>query len=75
MITVILFTKKSRKWGLKQLVNTVTRPNNHGGSCIDHIISNSPFVSKSGVLDDMIADHFTVYAIRKKQKERKQGVC
>ena len=34
-------------------------------------MTNCPFVLKSGVSNDMISDHFTVYAVRKKTRESK----
>ena len=71
-VSLLNFAKKS---GLRQLINEITRPNVRGGACIDHILSNSSFVSQSGVLDDMVADHFTVYAIRKKRREKKLVTC
>ena len=65
----VLLHRFTKKWDLKHLVNQTTRPNNSGGTCIDLIMSNSPFISNHGVCNDMIAEHFTVFAIRKKQKE------
>ena len=55
--------------GLTHLVNDITRPNPRGGTCIDLIMSNCIFVQEHGVGKDMISDHFTVYAIRKKDRE------
>ena len=59
----------AKKAGLLQVIDCVTRPNVRGGSCIDLIMSNCPFLSKSGVLPDMISDHYPIYAIRKKRRE------
>ena len=64
----------SKKAGLRQCINDITRPNVRGGSCIDLIMNNSPFICESGVDDDMIADHFTVFCTRKKGRERKGGI-
>ena len=64
----VLLHRFTKKWDLKHLVNQTTRPNNSGGTCIDLIMSNSPFISNHGVCNDMIAEHFTVFAIRKKTK-------
>ena len=61
----------AKKKGLTQCINTVTRPNVRGGSCIDLIMTNSLFVNVSGTSDDMISDHYKVYCIRKKKKEKK----
>ena len=32
-------------------------------------MSDTVYISTYGVLDDFVSDHYTVYAIRKKQKE------
>ena len=60
--------------GLEQKIKSVTRPNKSRGSLIDLMITNSNFVCDSGVLDDMIADHYTIYCIRKKLREKKDMV-
>ena len=60
--------------GLEQKIKSVTRPNKSRGSLIDLMITNSNFVCDSGVLDDMIADHYTTYCIRKKLRENKDMV-
>ena len=57
-------------YGLKQVMLSVTRPTNKSGSCIDWIVTNSPFVKTSGVSDDFISDHYTTYCIRKKNREK-----
>ena len=57
--------------GFRQYIDTITRPNKKGGSCIDMIITNSTFVSESGILDDIISDHYGVYCVRKKIREVK----
>ena len=69
--TILLqeFVKKS---GLFQKIDTVTRPNKNGGSCIDLIITNCPFVKSKGTLNDFVSDHYTVYCIRKKIKENNE---
>ena len=60
--------------GLEQLIKSITRPNKSKGSLIDLMITNSNFVSKAGVLDDMIADHYTIYCVRKKMREKKEMI-
>ena len=65
----------AKKYGLSQLINEVTRPNVHGGTCIDLIMTNCPYVKMHGVYPDMISDHYTVFAIRKKEHENKRVVC
>ena len=57
--------------GYTQLIDSITRPNKKGGTAIDLILTNSAYVMVSGVRDDMLSDHFTIYAIRKKKRERK----
>ena len=57
-------------YGLKQLIQNVTRPTNRSGSCIDWIVTNSLFVKQCGVSDDYISDHLTTYCIRKKDREK-----
>ena len=65
-IRINRFCKNS---GLKQLISNITRPNTKGGSCIDYIITNSLYVSEHGVTNDLVADHYTVYCVRKKARE------
>ena len=60
-----------KKLGLKQLIKGITRPNQKGGTCIDLIMTDSVFVSDSGVLDDFVSDHYSIYCIRKKAREKK----
>ena len=63
-----------KKHGLNQKINTITRPNRNGSSCLDLILTNCPFVKTSGTLDDFVSDHYTVYCIRKKAKENKECI-
>ena len=58
-----------RNNGLSQLVNGITRPSKYRGSCIDWVVTNSPFVLHSGVSNVLISDHLTVFCIRKKKRE------
>ena len=60
--------------GLTQLINDVTRPNQRGGSCIDLIFTDCSYVIDKGILNDMIADHFSVFAVRKKSREKKDSI-
>ena len=69
-INTINFNRFMKKTGLKQLINGITRPNVRGGSCIDLIMTDSPYVLEFGILDDLIADHYTTSCIRKKKRER-----
>ena len=70
----ILIQNFAKKAGLANLIRTITRPNARSGSCIDLIMTNCMFVSESGVSDDMISDHYTIYAVRKKKRETKNIV-
>ena len=58
--------------GLSQYMDTVTRPNKKGGSCIDLIITNCKFVQQYGVLNDIISDHYSIFCVRKKTRESKE---
>ena len=55
---------------LKQLINVHTRLTPRGGSCLDWIITDCPYVSHSGILDELLSDHFSIFAIRKKEREK-----
>ena len=45
------------------MINEITRPNTNSGSCNDLIMTNCAFVILSGVLNDYISDHYTVYSV------------
>ena len=66
---VMKINKFLKENNLKQLIHEATRLTNRGGSCIDWIISSSDYVNNSGIVNDLISDHFPVYAIRKKERE------
>ena len=65
----VLINNFLKTFGLKQLLNEITRPNSTGGTCIDYIITNSSFVEISGVTNDLLSDHYTIYCVRKKKRE------
>ena len=65
-VTINKFTKKL---GLRNLINTITRPNIRGGTCIDLIMTDSIYVLDAGVLNDFISDHYSIFSIRKKKRE------
>ena len=65
-ITTAQFQTLFTTYGLKQLIQHVTRPSNKKGSCTDWIVTNSYFLRHYGVSDDLLSDHLTVYCIRKK---------
>ena len=55
--------------GLKQLINVSTRISGRGGSCVDWIITDCPYISDSGILDELLSDHFSIFVVRKKRLE------
>ena len=55
---------------LKQLITAHTRLTNRGGTCIDWIITDCPYVKNSGILEELLSDHFSIFAIRKKNREK-----
>ena len=55
---------------LKQLINSHTRLSNKGGSCLDWIITDCPYISEYGILDELLSDHFSTYVVRKKSVRR-----
>ena len=68
-------TKKAiefaRVYGLRQLIKDATHLTGFTKSCIDLMFTNACFVSNSGVLDDVISDHFPIFACIKKKREIK----
>ena len=58
-----------KPFGLRQLIQSITRPNRSGGTCIDWIVTNSDYIRQSGVYDIYISDHLPVYCIKKKARE------
>ena len=60
--------------GLNQLIHDITRPLATGGTCIDWVITSSQFIQDSGVGNDLVSDHFSVFAIRKKPWENHSTV-
>ena len=66
---VMKLNKVIRENSLKQLIHQPTRLNYRGGTCIDWIITSSEYISQSGVLDDLLSDHFPIYTVRKKERE------
>ena len=39
------------------------------GSCIDLIMTNSMYVLESGILNDFVSDHYSIFCVRKKKKK------
>ena len=69
-VKIIYFCKNL---GLTQLIDSITRPNQRGGTAIDLIMTNSQYVFEKGIINDMISDHFTIYVVRKKEREKKMA--
>ena len=61
----------ARIYGLRQLVQSATHLTAFSASCIDLIFTNAQFVVSTGVLTDVISDHFPIYACVKKKCERR----
>ena len=61
----------ARIYGLRQLVQSATHLTAFSASCIDLIFTNAQFVVSTGVLTDVISDHFPIYACVKKKRERR----
>ena len=66
---VTIVNRLLKENGLRQLILEPTRLTNRGGSCIDWIIINSEYVNNSGVMDELLSDHFPVFVVRKKSRE------
>ena len=75
-VNTVKLNRFIKNLGLSQVIDGITRPNTKGGSCIDLIITdcNYKFVSDSGILNDLIADHYSIFSVRKKKRERKEMV-
>ena len=73
-LKVVRISRFLKKTGLTQYMNQITRPNKKGGSCIDLIMTDCTYIKDFGILDDFVSDHFTVYIVRKKEKEHKEIV-
>ena len=54
-----------RTYNLHQLIKGVMRPLCMGGTCIDWLVTNSNFVASSGITNDLISDHLTIFAVKK----------
>ena len=67
MCSVKTFLKEC---GLRQLITKGTRLTSYGATCIDWIITNSDFIHTNDVLGDLLSDHFPIFCIRKKEREK-----
>ena len=66
-LMTVAINKFTKKLGLRNLINTITRPNIRGGTCIDLIMTDGIYVLDAGVLNDFISDHYSIFSIRKKK--------
>ena len=63
------------KFNLKQLITSYTRVTQHSSTIIDRVYSDSNKVSSSGIIDVNISDHFAVFLVRKKGRNRIEKHC
>lgn len=54
---------------VKQLIDQPTRLTSNSSSLIDHIYTNSPHCSLSGIIDCNESDHFPVFCVLKKTRD------
>ena len=54
----------------QQLINNHTILTHNGGSCLDWIITDCPYISRRGILDELLSDHFSILVVRKKEREK-----
>ena len=52
-VNTVAIQSFAKRNGLVQQINCITRPNIRGGSCINLIMTNCVYVSKSGISDDI----------------------
>ena len=68
-------TKKAidfaRIYGLHQIINEATHITGFSKSCIDLMFTNANFICSSGVLNEVISDHFPIFACVKKEREER----
>ena len=63
-----------RTYQLRQYITNPTRVTNKVKSTIDLILSNMSKVNASGVIPHLIADHFPIYIVKKKDRNDKRFV-
>ena len=64
-----LLKEIERDFGLKQLIDKPTRITSTTSTTIDLILTDSNYISSSGVLDICISDHLPIYCLKKKARE------
>ena len=57
-------------YGLRQLILSATNLRGFSSSCIDLMFTNANFVCVTGVLNDVVSDHFPIFACIKKSREK-----
>ena len=71
---LLRFSAFLKRFGMSQIITSFTRPGKYRCTCIDWIVTNSPFVAECGVTDIMISDHYAIHCIKKKKKEHVEYV-
>ena len=69
-LEIMNVNKFLKEYNLAQLITSPTRLTNRGGTCIDWVITNSQYIADSGILNDLLLDHFPIYIVRKKPWEK-----
>ena len=69
-LEIISTNRFLKEYNLRQIISVHTRLTNRGGSCIDWIITNCQYIEGSGILNDLLSDHFPIYVVRKKSREK-----
>ena len=62
----------SKERSIKQIISEPTRSSVHGCSTIDLILTNSNYISHSGVLNCNLSDHDLIYMVRKKMTPKRK---
>lgn len=57
---------------VEQVIKCPTRISSRSSTLIDHVYSNSPYLAQSGTIDCNLSDHFPVFCIFKKSRDRIQ---
>ena len=73
-LEIMNVNKFLKEYNLVQIITSLTRLSNRGGSCIYWIITNCQYVATGGILNDLLSDHFPVYVVKKKTRDRANKV-
>ena len=71
---VLLVNRFLKDNSLKQLITMHTGLTNKGRTCIDWIITDWSYVKSSGILDKLLSDHFSIFAVRKKNRDTPKNI-